>query len=52
MATLETNGSGNGRAGALIAPVGLEVGVYGVRWALEIGGDVVYQTDCSAVTID
>jgi hypothetical protein len=52
MATLETKASGNGRADALIAPFGLEVGVYGVRWTLEIGGDVVYQTDCSAVTID
>jgi hypothetical protein len=52
MATLETNASGNGRADALIAPFGLEVGVYGVRWTLEIGGNVVYQTDCSAVTID
>ncbi len=54
-AVLETNESGNGRADAVFGPAdlaGLE-GVHGVFWTLSnAAGEVVYRTDCTAVTLD
>ena len=55
VATLETNGAGNGRADLFVTPeevAGFE-GLHGVSWTLtDPAGAVAYRTDCTAVTLD
>jgi hypothetical protein len=55
LAVLETNPAGNARADIFVAPedaAGLE-GVHGVMWTVQDAADaVVYETDCTAVTLD
>jgi hypothetical protein len=55
VADLSTNANGNARADAKVAPedvAGFE-GVHGVLWTVEdVAGTVVYQTACTAVTLD
>jgi hypothetical protein len=54
-AQIRTNRAGNGRADVFFAPAdvaGLE-GVHGVLWTVRnAGGEVVYRTGCSTVTLD
>src|SRR5829696_1316047 len=52
--SLETNRVGNGRADRFIRPsdvAGL-AGTHGVRWEVTSNGVVVYETDCTVVTLD
>ena len=54
-AVLSTNGAGNGRADAFIAPsdvAALRNATHGVAWKLMSGSDVAYRTDCTSVTLD
>jgi len=55
LAVLETNPAGNARADIFVSPedaAGLE-GVHGVMWTVQNAADVVvYETDCTAVTLD
>jgi hypothetical protein len=55
-ATLTTNGNGNGEADAFFRPAdvppSLRGGSHGLIWQLSSGGTVVYETNCSAVTLD
>jgi hypothetical protein len=55
VATLETNRSGNGRDNIVVTPeqvAGFE-GVHGVMWTIRnSAGALVYQTACTAVTLD
>jgi hypothetical protein len=54
-ATITTNAAGNGRADAFIRPEeveGIRNATHGVRWEIKQGGTVVYQTACTAVTLD
>jgi hypothetical protein len=56
MAVMTTNASGNAQAGVLIGPAdlaGVDLGVHGVMWTVrDATNTVVYQTACTAVTID
>jgi hypothetical protein len=56
MAVMTTNASGNAKAGVLIGPAdvaGIDLGVHGVMWTVrDATNTVVYQTACTAVTID
>lgn len=55
-AVLTTNGHGNGLAQFFFRPTdvppALRGGTHGILWQLSNGGTVVYETDCSAVTLD
>jgi hypothetical protein len=55
-ATVTTNGVGNGKAQAFFhpsdVPPALRGASHGLIWQLSSGGSVVYETDCSAVTLD
>jgi len=55
VAVLATNAAGNARRDVLVRPsevAGLQ-GVHGVIWTVTNStGEVVYQTDCTAVTLD
>jgi hypothetical protein len=54
VATLRTNASGNARGDAVVEPADVEgfEGVHGVMWTVRDAGTVVYQTRCTAVTLD
>jgi hypothetical protein len=55
VATLRTNASGNARGDVFVTPAEVEgfEGVHGVMWTVEdAGGTPVYQTRCTAVTLD
>ena len=56
MAVMTTNAGGNANAGVLIGPAdlaGVDLGVHGVMWTVrDATNTVVYQTACTAVTID
>ena len=56
MAVVTTNASGNAKADVLIGPAdiaGIALGVHGVMWTVrDATNTVVYQTACTAVTID
>jgi hypothetical protein len=55
VATLATNPSGNARGHIVVTPGQVEgfQGVHGVRWTVrDVAGAVVYQTACTAVTLD
>lgn len=55
-ATLSTNGSGNGKAQVFFRPTDigppLTGASHGLIWQLTAGGAVVYETNCSPVTLD
>jgi hypothetical protein len=55
-AILSTNGSGNGKAQAFFRPAdvppALRGASHGLIWQLSSGGTLVYETSCSAVTLD
>ena len=55
-AVLTTNGNGNGRADAFLAPEDIPAflrdGTHGVAWELTANGSVAYRTGCSSVTLD
>jgi hypothetical protein len=55
-ATLSTNGSGNGKAQVFFRPADLDPALrgasHGLIWQLTGGGTVVYETNCSSVTLD
>jgi hypothetical protein len=55
VANLRTNASGNARGDVFVPPAEVEgfEGVHGVMWTVEdTGGTPVYQTRCTAVTLD
>jgi hypothetical protein len=51
---LRTNASGNARGDVVVEPARVEgfQGVHGVMWTVRDAGTVVYQTRCTAVTLD
>jgi hypothetical protein len=55
-AILRTNGHGNGKAQAFFQPTDvpppLRGSSHGLIWQLSSGGTIVYETSCSAVTLD
>jgi hypothetical protein len=54
VAMLRTNASGNARGDVVVEPAQVEgfQGVHGVMWTVRDAGTVVYQTRCTAVTLD
>lgn len=55
MAALETNAAGNGKASAKFTPEdveGLRGMTHGVLWTVELDGETVYTTACTAVALD
>jgi hypothetical protein len=55
-ATLDTNGSGNGKAQFFFRPAdvppALRGGTHGLIWEVSTGGSLAYATSCSSVTLD
>ena len=55
-APLTTNRAGNGRAKRVFrpsdVPAELRDATHGIRWVISTGGATVYETQCTAVTLD